>query len=114
MRLSDLLHARVLGPGDEELGKVLDIRMVQDGPVLGTWGAAFRVQGLILSKRTIGGFFGYERSDLNAPWLVNAIVNRLHKDAAYVEWAHVTSCERGLVRIDVGRSGLSPIPRLER
>src|ERR671923_285859 len=40
-------------------GHVHDVRLVQDGPVIGGFGASLRVDGLIVGPRSTGGRLGY-------------------------------------------------------
>lgn len=112
MRLSDLLGARVLDADGAEVGAVGDVRVTQDGPVLGTWGAALRVTGLVVSPVSAGSFLGYERGTVHGPWLVERIVTWLHRNAKYVEWADVTSVEDHVVRVARTRAELPPVPPL--
>ena len=112
MRASDVLGAHVVDADGAYLGNVSDVRLVQDGPILGTWGAAFRVDGLVVSPNNSGSYLGYDRGTVNGPWLVKAIVQFLHRHAVYVPWDDVTSC--GDRRIEVGRrkADLGPVPDL--
>jgi sporulation protein YlmC with PRC-barrel domain len=112
MRMSDLVQARVLDPAGTEIGRVHDVRLVQDGPVLGTWGAALRVEGLIVGTQRVGNYLGYERSSLRGPWLVAAVVKWLHRKSAYVAWDDVESVEDHVVRIRRRKSELPPVPAL--
>ena len=53
MRLDELMRARVFDADGVKLGRVRDVRIVQDGPALGHRGAPlFRVHGLILGGWT--------------------------------------------------------------
>ena len=112
MRASDLLGARVEDSGGAGVGTVSDIRMVQDGPVLGTWGAAFRVEGLVVSARNTGSFLGYERGNVHRPWLVATVVKLLHRDAVFVPWEDVSSCDDRVVRVRRPRADLPRVPEL--
>jgi hypothetical protein len=109
MRLSDLLHAEVFGPDDERLGRVLDVRMVQDGPLLEPWGAAFRVHGLIVGPRIAGTMLGFERAQVHGPALLKALFHSVERHARYVEWPHVVSAERGCVRVDVAKDQMGDV-----
>jgi sporulation protein YlmC with PRC-barrel domain len=113
MRTSDLLGARVCGPDGTDLGTVTDLRMVQDGPILGTWGAAFRLTGLVVSHRGAGSFLGYERGSVRGPWLVATIVKWLHRDAVLVPWDDVESWADRCVRVRRRKAELPPVPPLD-
>ncbi len=88
------------------------MRMTQDGPVLGTWGAAFRVSGLVVSPRRTGSYLGYDRGTVHGPWLVERTVRWLHRHARYVPWEDVETCGDHRVRVRVRRSELSEVPPL--
>jgi sporulation protein YlmC with PRC-barrel domain len=113
MRASDLLGAGVRDADGANLGHVSDIRVVQDGPVLGTWGAAFRVTGLVVSPNHTGSFLGYERGSVRGPWLVATIVKWLHRDAVLVPWEDVESWADRCVRVRRRRAELPPVPPLD-
>ena len=112
MRLSDLLGADVLDADGTPVGRVTDVRMTQDGPVLGTWGAAFRVTGLVVSPRHTGSYLGYDRRTVRGPWLVAKAVRWLHRDAVLVPWDDVVSCDGGRVVLASRRSDLPRVPTL--
>ena len=61
MNLSDLLHSHVLDADGISLGSVDDVRMVQDGPLLLPFGAAFRVEGLMVGHGNRGKPWFMER-----------------------------------------------------
>jgi sporulation protein YlmC with PRC-barrel domain len=112
MRASDLLGASVRDADGADLGTVSDVRLVQDGPMLGSWGAALRVTGLVVSPRHTGSFLGYERGNVSGPWLVERIVKWLHRDAVYVEWDDVESYGDRVVRVRRTKAELPPVPAL--
>ncbi|HEX4868182.1 MAG TPA: PRC-barrel domain-containing protein [Acidimicrobiales bacterium] len=70
MRLSDLLGQEVVTEGGEHLGRVRDVRLVQDGPLLGTWGAAFRVDALIVGRGAVLARLGLTRDTPSEPDLL--------------------------------------------
>jgi uncharacterized protein YrrD len=93
MRLSDLLGAEVLDQAGGSAGRVHDVRLVQDGPVLGGFGAGLRVDGLLVGRRALGARLGYERRDMRGPLLVKLAAGRLYHDGRYIEWGRVISIE---------------------
>jgi hypothetical protein len=112
VRLTDLLHAQVTDSLGAVVGEVIDVRLVQDGPLLPGWGAALRLEGLIISRHRVGSTLGYDRSSVRGPWLVAAIVRRLHRDDRYAPWAVVESHGAGAVRLSVSREQLEAPPPL--
>src|SRR4051794_32553560 len=88
MRAADLIGRPVVGPAGESLGNVLDIRVVQDGPLLGTF-AALRVDGLVVGQRALSSRLGYDRANVNGPALVNRLVEALMRHNRYLPWSEV-------------------------
>jgi len=110
MRLSDLMHARVVDVDGTDIGSVEDVRMVQNGPLLLPFGAAFRVEGLMVGRRTVGTRLGYVRGGVKGPWLLRTIFSALERRAHYVEWEDVEQWDGTTVRITKRRAELDPLP----
>jgi hypothetical protein len=85
VRSAELLGLPVVGPGGEQLGKVLDVRLVQDGPLLGAF-AALRIEGLIVGTRRTASRLGYDRFDVHGPWLLAVCVRYLTRHTRYLLW----------------------------
>ena len=88
MRLGELLGRRVLDGAGADIGWVADVRLVQDGPILPSMQAAFRVTGLIVIEHHATHLFGYERHV--GPALLRWLVHRRLGDVWYVPWEDVT------------------------
>jgi sporulation protein YlmC with PRC-barrel domain len=99
VRLSQLLGRRVLERGGRELGRVHDVRLVRDGPEIGSFGAAFRVHGLIVGTGAIGTRLGLEREQVKGPWPLTAAARRLHADRISVHWSELWSVEEDAIRV---------------
>jgi hypothetical protein len=110
MRLSDLLHTRVVDTDGMNIGSVDDVRMVQDGPLLLPFGHAFRVEGLMVGHRNVGTRLGYVRGGVRGPWLVRVIFSALERRACYVDWEDVESWDGTVVRLRKRREDLGPLP----
>ena len=89
MRLTDLLGAEVIDRAGRSPGRVHDVRLVQDGPVLGGFGAALRVDGLVVGRRAVGARLGYEGGRMRGPLLVKLVAGWLRHDGRYVPWDRV-------------------------
>jgi hypothetical protein len=85
------------------LGRVLDVRLVQDGPLLGAF-AALRIEGFVVGTRRVASRLGYDRHDARGPWLVNLLVRLITREARYLPW---TAAELGDA---VVRSSLTELP----
>ncbi|MCK2218825.1 hypothetical protein MF672_034285 [Actinomadura sp. ATCC 31491] len=115
MRVSDLIARPVRDSAGRTLGQVADLRLVQDGPMLRQVQHAFRVAGLIVAARHTGRLFGYERGPaIKGPWLVRALLGRLHRDTCYVPWEQVDRLDGEAVVLRVGRADLMPVGELYR
>jgi sporulation protein YlmC with PRC-barrel domain len=88
MRAADLLGRPVTGPAGERLGHVLDVRVVQDGPMLGAF-AALRVDGLVVGTRALAARLGYDRSGVEGPRILSALVRALMRGNVYLPWSEV-------------------------
>jgi hypothetical protein len=88
MRGHELLGLPVVDPSGRELGRVLDVRLVQDGPLLGAF-AALRVEGLVVGTRRATSRLGYDRYDAHGPWLVRVLVHRLLRGTGYLRWSEL-------------------------
>jgi hypothetical protein len=100
MRLSEILGREVVTTDGRSLGHVHDVRLVQDGPVVAEWGAAFRVHEIAVGRGSFGTRLGYDRGDVDAPWLVKRLVARRH--ARRIPWSAIREHddERLVVELD--------------
>jgi hypothetical protein len=108
MRLSDIVGSRVVTEQGDELGTVSDVRLVRGGPIIGSYGNALAIDGIIVSPRRAGNYLGYERSDMRRPALVRAVVRWLHRKSVYVDWADVRRDGEGRLTVTRPRSELRP------
>ena len=94
MRISDLLASDVHQADGTRVGRVREVRVVQDGPVVNGLQAAFRVDAVIVGQGSLGVRLGYHADHVGGPWLLNMLFrrtkHRLHeismKDVA--RWDH--------------------------
>ncbi|MCU1388667.1 MAG: hypothetical protein JWL72_2005 [Ilumatobacteraceae bacterium] len=85
MRLSDLLDYSVLDSDGTDLGRVSDVRIVQDGPIVRGVQAAFRVDALVVGRGGLAERLGYVRARVQGPWLLRVLFTRLEQRAHIVE-----------------------------
>jgi len=109
MRLSDLLHSTVVDRDGHEVGSVEDVRLVQDGPLIEGFGAALRVEGLLIGGGTLSVRLGYHRKRVRGPVLLRALFTALERRAHYAAWEQVASHGEGTVQL---RCPVSDLPRL--
>ena len=100
MRLTELLGAEVVDHAGQLAGRVHDVRLVQDGPLLaGGFGASLRVDGLIVGRRAVGARLGYDRRRMKGPSPVKLLFGWAHHDGHYVEWDRIQRIEPGRILI---------------
>lgn len=91
LRLADLLGREVLDATGASVGRVRDVRLRQDGPVLQPSGQpAFRVEGLIVGGGGVWQRFGYGHGEVRRPWLLAAIQRRRQRRTRWVDWQQLT------------------------
>ncbi|MDQ1444378.1 MAG: hypothetical protein QOI20_842 [Acidimicrobiaceae bacterium] len=101
MRLSELLHETVYDAEARPIGRVHDVRLVQDGPLQGLAGAAFRVDALLVGRSAVGIRLGFHRGHMRGPWLLRVFFERLARHVRVVTWDDVAAWDDGGVRLRV-------------
>ena len=112
MRLTDLLDSEVVDRSGHTIGRVHDVRLVQDGPPVGGAPVSFRVDGLVVGTRTFGARLGFARANVRGPWILNLLFQRLRADERLVPWPAVRAITEGRVLISVLVDELSRPPVL--
>ena len=100
MRLSELLDSDVVDRNGERIGHVHDVQVMQDVPPLGTWGAAFRLEGLIVGPGSIGTRLGMARPDMRGPWILKVLFARRRSRRVLVPWNRVREIEAERITAD--------------
>jgi hypothetical protein len=108
MRASDLLGLQVVGPDDAPLGHVVDVRLVQDGPLLGAF-AALRVQGFVVGRHGLAARLGYDRQESGGPWLLRKSVRWWTRDNRFLPWEAATVHAD---RVSAQPSALTAVPTI--
>jgi hypothetical protein len=99
MNLSDLLCSEVIDSNGTHLGTVADVRVVQDGRLLLPFGAAFRIESLLVGDRGIGARLGYDRHGIRGPWILRVIFARLERRSRAIPWSDVIDWNGQVVRV---------------
>jgi hypothetical protein len=108
MRLSDLLDSDVVDEAGRTLGHVHDVRLVQEGPVVGSSDATFVVAGLVMGGTKVGARLGFGRASVQGPWLLKRLFERLHADDRFVPWGSVRGVTQGVIHVGVSAADLRP------
>jgi hypothetical protein len=107
-RISDLLGATVTARDGREIGHVNDLRLAPGQAVRGVH-VELVVDGMIVSDRHAGSMLGYDRRAEQGPWLVRALVRRVHRNARYLPWTAVHDVAWADRRITVDADKLAPL-----
>jgi hypothetical protein len=99
MRIADLLHSQLVDGAGKPIGKIADVWLVQDGPPVGPFGAALRVDRLVAGTYGLGSRVGYERPGVDGPAPIAWFFHRRHAHRAVAAWSDVASIETGRVRL---------------
>jgi len=106
MLLSDLLGVQVVTAAGDELGRVHDVVLVQDGPMGANGRAGLRLHALAVGARSLGSQLGYAQGTVQGPWLLRRL---LHRPPRLVPWLAIV--ERDDQKIVVDPSLVPPEPR---
>jgi hypothetical protein len=98
MRASELLGATVVAANHRVLGHVTGLRCSLDGPSVGAVPAP-RLEALVLTPRLTGSSLGYQQETHRGPWLVGAVMRRLHRGSRVVEWDLIDEIAPGEIRL---------------
>jgi sporulation protein YlmC with PRC-barrel domain len=97
-RVGDLLGAEVIGPGEEHLGDVLDVRLEPDARA---GDPALVLTSLVVGRGRPGSYLGYDRSAEHGPWLVKRVVCWLHRHSGMVEAEAIENIDWGRRHVSV-------------
>ena len=110
MRMGELLRSEVVDAEGTVVGRVHDLRMVADGPALGRFGPALRVEGLVVGKGSLAIRLGYHRAEVTGPFLLGRLFRALEGRARYVPWDRVAERADGRITLSCPVSDLPRIP----
>jgi hypothetical protein len=107
--LSELLRSTVTDVEGREVGDVNDVRLVQDGPLLDGFGAALRIDGLVIGAASLSVRLGYHRHQVKGPPLLKAIFGALERRARFAPWKEVEHWDGTVVRLRCRASDLPSV-----
>ena len=91
MRISDLLEYSVVSADGARLGRISDVRVIQDGPLIGGIQAAFRIDALVVGRGGLAERLGYVRGRVEGPWMLRVLFGRLERRAQVVAVADIAN-----------------------
>jgi hypothetical protein len=95
MQMSEVMGVPVVDAGGTHLGKVTDIRLVQDGPYLEGFGNALRVDAVVVGRGGLASRLGYVRGGVRGPWLLRVLAAVLEGRAFLVPWTEIHRTDAG-------------------
>jgi hypothetical protein len=99
VRIAELLRSGVVDAAGTPVGNVEDVRLVQDSSYIEGFGAALRLDGLVVGTGAVAARLGYHRHGVRGPWLLKRIFRWLERRARYVQWSHVAEWDGETVRL---------------
>lgn len=100
MTIAELLTHEVQDVDGRDLGKVHDVRAVDDGTLT--------LHALVVGGGAVAYRLGYAGGHVTGPWLLARVAQLLQRDLHVVPWDHVVRAADGTLHLDV------PVDELER
>jgi sporulation protein YlmC with PRC-barrel domain len=95
MRLSDILGTTVQTQDGRNLGRVREVRFIRQGPSP----ARLELDGLIVSRHSIGARLGLDEPDFHGLALLRAAHRFLSRDASWVPFEHVSALQEEIITV---------------
>ena len=96
-RVALLLGRCVIAADGTELGRIHDVRLRADGPVLPGFGPALRIEGVIVGRGSVAARLGFDRADIVGPWPLSTFGKRAARRALFVPWETMDLGDRVVV-----------------
>lgn len=113
MRLSELLACTVVDAAGEQVGRVNDVRFVQDGPYVEGFGAGLRVEGVVTGSGRVGERLGYHRGGVEGPWALRVFFAARERRGRYVTWDKVDRVDDHVIHLSCRRDDLAAFAEAE-
>jgi hypothetical protein len=97
MLLSELLGTQVVTTDGDELGRVHDVVLVQDGPMGANGRAGLRLHAIAVGSRSFGSQLGYAQGTVEGPWLLRRL---LHRTPRLVSWSAIVQRDEHRIVVD--------------
>jgi hypothetical protein len=100
MLLSELLGTHVVTTEGDELGRVHDVLLVQDGPIGANGRAQLRLHALAVGRRSLGTRLGYAQGKVDGPWILRTL---FRKRPMVVPWSAIVRRGHEEIQVDASR-----------
>jgi len=97
MLLSELLGVQVVTTTGEELGRVHDVVLVQDGPVGAHGRAGLRLHAIAVGSRSLGSQLGYSQGTVTGPWVLRRL---FHRPPRVIPWPAIVQRDQHRIVVD--------------
>jgi hypothetical protein len=97
LRVGLLFGREVVDADGQSIGRVHDVRLRRDGPIIPGFGPALRVEGVVVGPGSIAYRLGLHRPDIAGPWPLDAWGKRAARRARFVPWETI-ELDEALVR----------------
>ena len=84
MRLSDLIGCDVVDIAGKSVGRISDVHLIQDGPVVDGLQARIRVEALLVGRGGWGERIGYIRGRARGPWLLAVLFRWIERHSQLI------------------------------
>jgi sporulation protein YlmC with PRC-barrel domain len=88
VRLSQLLGKTVVDDAGHDLGVIHDVAAVQDGPIIGGFGAALRIDALVVGASGLWDRLGFSTAHVQGPGILRGVA-RLRGRTDEIAWDRV-------------------------
>ena len=109
MQMSDVMGRPVVDPSGKGVGKVSDVRLVQDGPYIEGFGNSLRLDAVVVGRAGIASRLGYVRGGVRGPWLLRLLAAAIERRAYLISWTDLHETDTGFTtshsRADLPRLG---------
>ena len=97
MLLSEVLGTPVVTTSGDDLGRVRDVLVVQDGPLGANGHARLRLHALAVGTRSFGTQLGYTQGTVRGPWILRVLWRRAPR---MVPWTAIVQRHRDRIVVD--------------
>ena len=89
LRVALLFGRAAVDAEGRPIGRVHDVRLRRDGPIIPGFGPGLRVEGIIIGRGSIANRLGLDRPDIAGPWPLDVLGKRAAQRAKFVPWENV-------------------------